>query len=265
MTLIVALACQDAVVLAADSQATEAQGGMNPATMVRHSTSKIHLLGTSMAWAGSGTVSVLQDIETALDGWQATQGDRPLKAIKTLRGELVKVVSPTQQAAYANWVEVPRSNANIPPNTSALFAGYSDNRPWIMEISENGMGEVKTGFASIGGAFHLAAVAHAMVQHYSGPDLSMVNGQLLTLRVLQTAVDAAGFGVAEPLHVATIDASGARLLSEDEVRGLRDQVQAWKQSESEVLLSIAGVPPAALVPDQATNSEGAAEADAQSA
>jgi 20S proteasome alpha/beta subunit len=259
VTLIIALVCKDAVVLAADTQATEVQGGMNPATMVRHSTSKIHLLGKSMAWAGSGTVSVLQDIETALDGWQGRQGNQPLKAIKTLRGELVKLVSPTQKEAYSHWVPVPAA-ANLPPNTSALFAGYSDNRPWIMEISENGMGEVKTGFAAIGGAYHLASVAHAMVQHYSGPDLSMVNGQLLTLRVLETAVQAAGFGVAEPLHVATIDASGARLLSEDDVRGLRDQVQAWKQSESEVLLSIAGVPPAALVPDQTTSGERPAEA-----
>lgn len=261
MTLIVALACQDAVVLAADTQATEAQGGLNLAALVRHGTNKIHVLGSSMAWAGSGTVSVLQDVEAALETWQAANSGRPLPAIKRLRGELVKVVSPTLKEAYSHWVQVPGSG-NIPPSTSALFVGYSDGRPWIMEISENGMGEVKTGFASIGGAFHLAAVAHAMVQHYSGPDLSMINGQLLTLRVLETAVQAAGFGVAEPLHVATVDASGARVLSADEVRALRDQVEAWKESESEVLLSVAGVPPPALVPEQAgdenpSTSEGA--------
>lgn len=49
----------------------------------------------------------------------------------------------------------------MPPTTSFLFAGHTDGFRWLLEVSENTGGEFKegNGFASMGSAFNLAAVA----------------------------------------------------------------------------------------------------------
>jgi 20S proteasome alpha/beta subunit len=249
MTLIVAVACKDAVVVAADSQATELQG-TDIGAAVRHGTQKIRQLGPHMLWAASGTVGIIQDVEDALERWVAENPSKLNLAARRMKPELVKTVAPVVKQAYGEWFAVP-GRGNMPPATSVLVAGHTDGHRWILEISENGLGEFKEqGFASLGSAYNLAAVAAAMVSEYAPQTRGMIEGRLLALRVLETAVQAAAFGVGGDPTVAVVDASGAAILGDDDVRQLRDQVAAWRSLEAETLGEFIAKPAPELVPDQ---------------
>ncbi len=246
MTLIVALACRDAVVLAADSQATELQGG-NVAMAVRYDTDKIRTLGPSILWAASGTVSIIQDIGDALDEWATSNPAKLVLPAKRMKPELVKTVAPVLKAAYQGWVGVPGA-VNVPPATAAVFCGHTDGHRWIMEISENGLGEFKDhGFTSLGSAYNLAAVAAAMVSEYAAPTRSKIEGRLLALRILETAVQAAAFGVGGAPQLGVADAAGATILSSEEIVRLQDQVAQWKRLEAETIGEFVSAPPEALI------------------
>jgi 20S proteasome alpha/beta subunit len=267
MTLIVALACKDAIVLAADSQATEMQGGPNIGAAIRHDVEKIWTLGPNMLWAASGSVGIIQDVSSALDTWAGNNPTKMNAPIRRLKPELVKVVAETLKESYGGWFAVP-GQQNMPPTTMVLICGRTDNYRWILEISENGMGELKEGqgFASLGSAYNLAAVAAAMVSEYAAPTRDINGGELLALRVLETAVRAAAFGVGGEPKIGVIDAGGARILEPEQVQELQDRVEAWKRVEAETLGEFVTPTPPALVPEStsALIGAGAALPDASS-
>lgn len=248
MTLILALTCKDAVVMAADSQATEAQGG-NLLAGVRHDVEKLHLLGPNMLWGASGSVGVIQDIEDALAEWAANNPGKLDDPAKRMKPALVKVVATVLNAAYGSYIQVPGRQPN-PPMTSVLFAGRTAGARWILEIEENGGAEFKDGFAAIGSAYHYANVAAAMLKEYSASTRELIHGQLLALRILDTAVTAAAFGVGGALRLAVVSPSGSKVLSGDEVAEARDLVDGWRQAEAETLEELVlRRPDAAMVPD----------------
>ncbi|HUQ78583.1 MAG TPA: hypothetical protein VM427_06910 [Patescibacteria group bacterium] len=263
MTLIVALACHDAVVMAADSQATEMQGGANIGTAVRHGTQKIHTLGSHVLWAASGSVGIIQDVADVLDAWAAANPAQVTQPAKRMKPELIKRVVPVVREGYANWTEVPGMQ-NMPPLTSFLFAGHTGGYRWLLEISENTGGEFKenNGFASLGSAFNLAAVAAAMVSEYAAPSRELVEGTLLAIRVLETAVQAAAFGVGGDTMLAVATKDGARIYDPSEVREVQDRVATWRQLETETLAEVIGKPATALVADAAGAGGAVAEAAA---
>jgi 20S proteasome alpha/beta subunit len=254
MTLILALTCKDAVVMAADSQATETQGG-NVLAGVRHDVEKLHQLGPNMLWGASGSVGVIQDIEDALGDWAAGNPGKLDDPARRIKPELVKVVAPVLKAAYANYIQVPGRQPN-PPVTSMLLAGRTAGTRWILEIEENGGAEFKDGFAAIGSAYHYANVAAAMLKEYNASTRELIHGQLLALRVLDTAVAAAAFGVGGALRLAVVSPTGSKVLPAEEVAQARDLVDGWRQAEAETLEEfVLRRPDAAMVPDAPSDAE----------
>ena len=123
MTLILALTCNDAVVMAADSQATELQGGnLMAGTSWRASVEKLHQLGPNMVWGASGSIGVMQNIEDALGDGAARNSAKPDDPGKRIRPEIVKAVAPVLKDADAGYIQVPGRPPN-PPLTSMPFAG----------------------------------------------------------------------------------------------------------------------------------------------
>jgi 20S proteasome alpha/beta subunit len=247
MTLLVALTCKDAVVMATDSQATETQGP-NLLAAVRHPTPKLKMLGPHMLWAATGQGGIIQDVGDALESWAAANATKVALKAKRMKPELVKVVASSVKEAYAGWMQVP-GQGNLTPATAVLVCGHTDGYRWILEISENGVGEFKeqAGFASLGSAYNLAAVAAAMVSEYAAPTRSLIEGSLLALRILETAVQAAAWGVGGEPQLGIVDSLGARILDRDEVDQLQDKVDQWKRLEAETLGAYVTEPAAALV------------------
>jgi 20S proteasome alpha/beta subunit len=250
MTLIVALACKDAVVMAADSQATEMQGGPNVGAAVRHETDKIKQLGPRMLWAASGSVGIIQDISDGLDAWAAANPERLDWPLKRMKPELVKVVAERLKSAYEGWFPVP-GQQNLPPTTMMLVCGHTGGYRWILEIGENGLAESKeaNGFASLGSAYNLAAVAAAMVSEYAAQTRDLSGGELLALRVLETAVQAAAFGVGGDPRLGVVDSGGAKILSPDEIVQLQDRVAQWKRLEAETLSEFVTAVEPGMIPE----------------
>ena len=248
MTLILALTCKDAVVMAADSQATEVQGG-NVLAGVRHDVEKLRQVGPNILWGASGSVGVIQDIGVALEEWAAANPEKLNDQARRLKPEFVRVVAPVLRNAYAAYIQVPGRQPN-PPMTSLLFAGRTAGGRWIMELEENGGAEFKdSGFAAIGSAFHFANVAAAMLKEYSASTRELMHGQILALRILETAVTAAAFGVGGALRLAVVGPDGSKILDEDEVAVVRDQLDGWRQAEAETLEELVlRKPEAAMVP-----------------
>lgn len=250
MTLIVALACRDAVVLATDGQMTEMQGP-NVASAIRHGTQKIKQLGPHMLWAASGMVSVIQAIEDDLNAWADQDASRLSLPPKRMKPALIKTIAEAQKATYGSWHPVP-GQQSVPPATQVVVCGHTGETKWILEVSENGVGEFKYGFSSLGSAFNLAAVAAAMVSEYSAESRSLVGGRLLALRILETAVQAAALSVGGEPMLGVVDRSGATILERDEIKQLQDQVSQWKTLEAETLDEFTQPPEEAMVPDPAS-------------
>jgi hypothetical protein len=73
---------------------------------------------------------------------------------------------------------------------------------------------------------------------------------LLALRILDTAVTAAAFGVGGALRLAVVGPQGSKILGVEEVAEVRDQVDGWRQAEAETLEELVlRRPDASMVPD----------------
>ena len=61
MTVVIAIRCDDGIVVGADTQINESDRGMS------YPARKLHLLGEHAAWGGSGARAVLTDTKAAFD------------------------------------------------------------------------------------------------------------------------------------------------------------------------------------------------------
>ncbi|MEX0835176.1 MAG: hypothetical protein WD010_03725, partial [Nitriliruptor sp.] len=61
MTVVLAIRCDDGLVMGSDSQITESDRGMS------YPARKLHTLGENAAWGGSGARSVLYDLEVQFE------------------------------------------------------------------------------------------------------------------------------------------------------------------------------------------------------
>src|SRR5215208_2497120 len=68
MTLIVAIRCEDGVVLSADSQATFATAGLGQQTIKQQTSKKLHVIQERYVLGVSGTIGLLQNYESEISG-----------------------------------------------------------------------------------------------------------------------------------------------------------------------------------------------------
>ena len=204
MTLIVAAACRDGVVVAADSQMTTGQG-------TRFTSNKLRRMGPRIIWGAAGTMGATQIIEQSLE--KHHWGETGAEPIEGLRHRLADIVNPAQRQMLDTWVQLPRTD---PAHAELLFAGYTAGRAWILGISRSGSAEVRTqeGFAAIGSGGAFANVALASLAHYDLPNTDIELGTVLVYRAMDDIIRVAAHGLGLPISMGLVTPDGARLLDQ---------------------------------------------------
>ncbi len=227
MTLVIGLVCRDGVIMASDSQATEATGE------VRRSDIKVFPLTDRALWGASGMGQVIRDIGTAM-----AQARPTLEAAGPNLGQMLSIViKPQLTRHYSNYVQVPMTMPN-PPQTIVLACGFSpETGGWIVEVDQNCQYSyyADVGFHAIGSAAGFAQLANALMAHFHPKDKPLSHGKLIAYRAVDVAIKTAASGVDPPIQMSIVDATGVHDLSADELKDLESSVGGWVQLESETL------------------------------
>lgn len=226
MTLIVALACEDGVVLAADSASSEDVGTKMPVC-------KVNRIGElPIIWGGSGNVSVLQKMESRLEHIKMKN------RFEATIGEIKGAVCQIQKEALDGHVPYPGRPYETPPAGIALFAAVHDQQPWVFEIERNGEDTVMDDrygrFAAAGsGKIFAHAIARPYLFHQPR---SLRVGQCIAYRVVQDSIALASAGLCEPIEMAWVDRDGhVSSLENNERQAIEHACGVWRSIELESL------------------------------
>ncbi len=226
MTVVLALRCANGVVLASDSQITDPGRGLT------YPAQKLHPLGTHGAWGGSGSRSVLHDVEQVF----SAEPEAILQS-ENIGHALQARVVPILKHHYENFIaEVPGQETGGTPATYVLAAGYVGDEPFIVDVDPNGLigHHVETGFQAIGSGAAMAQQAHALLAHFGMSKRDVDYGVVAALRVLD-ALDASSPSVGGPMDICRITPGGATHLEPDEVDEVRRRVGRWVELEHRAL------------------------------
>ncbi|MDO8750152.1 MAG: hypothetical protein Q7K03_03280 [Dehalococcoidia bacterium] len=231
MTLIIALACKQGLVFAADSQATESAPGLS----TRFPVEKIRPLGSSILWASSGDVGLFQQVDEAF----ARQTSPPWQqGIAELRTKLRYITVGVVKRSLDNSLPIPTTQQWH--QGAILFCGYTGSTQkthWLLELLTDGRNTryEERGFHAIGSGTVFAQVAQAMLAHYDIKNRTLDEGIKIAYRVMDSAIEVAAAYIGPPIRIWTISEGDVHNLTDDELQAVRDSVGLWKQLERETL------------------------------
>jgi proteasome beta subunit len=236
VTVVLALKCADGIVLAADSQITDSARGLS------YPAQKLHPLGGTAAWGGSGARSALVDVKELFDANPAS-----ILAAENLGHALQQQVLPVLRHHYAHFIEkVPGETGPAgTPATYVLIAGYrEDGVPFIADIDPHGLvGRYEeTGFHAIGSGSAMAQQAGALLAHFRMTERDVDHGVVAAVRVLD-ALRVTSPSVGGPVDVYRMTPDGAHCLDPTEIDRARERVRRWEDLEEKVLDELFGERP----------------------
>lgn len=229
MTVVLALRCEDGLVLASDSQVTESDRSMS------YPDRKLHPLGDRGAWGGSGARSVLHELEDIF----ADEAQEIIDAGDVGRALQERVV-PVLRHHYEWFIEdVPGEQMDGTPSAYVLAAGYSGDDPFIVKVDPTGLVAryEDVGFHAIGSGAPMAQQAAALLGHFQMDERDVDYGVLAVVRVLD-ALKASQPMVGGPLNVARITPDGVHHLDPDEIDEVRGHVRRWEDADQRALDSL---------------------------
>jgi len=201
MTVVLAVRCSDGLVLAADSQATESDRG------VSYPVRKLHPLGDSGAWGGSGSRSVLIYLQDRFD-----EASGSILEAEDAGRAIQDRALPVYRYHYDRYIEtVPgEGDGTSSPAAYVLATGYTDDQPWIVEIDPHGQLNryQDIGFHAIGSGAPMAQQAGALLAHFRMTTRSIDYGVVAAVRVLD-ALEQTSPSVGGPMDVWRITAHGS--------------------------------------------------------
>lgn len=227
MTVVLALRCADGLVLAADSQITDAARG------VSYPAQKLHRLGRHAAWGGSGSRAVLTDVERLF-----TASPGAVVDAEEVGRALQERIVPVLRHHYDHFIErVPgEQGPGGSPATYVLAAGYRGDQPFIVDVDPHGLvgHYVEVGFHAIGSGAAMAQQAGALLAHFRMTERSVDHGLVAAVRVLD-ALDTSSPSVGGPIDLCRITPDGAEHLGADAVDAIRAHARRWIDLESRAL------------------------------
>lgn len=212
--------------VASDSQITD------PVRGVSYPAQKLHALGERAAWGGSGSRAVLFDLVQIFDA----EADAIVEAPDVGRALQQRVV-PVLEQHYSSFIaDVPGGKPGATPSTYVLAAGYSDGKPFIVDIDPHGLigHHEETGFQAVGSGSPMAQQAYALLSHFQMTKRSVDYGVVAVLRVLD-ALDTSSPSVGGPMDICRITPDAARHFDEDEVAQVRERVARWIELEQKTI------------------------------
>lgn len=229
MTVVLAVRCDDGLVIGSDSQITESDRGMS------YPARKLHSLGDGAAWGGSGARSVLHDLEVQFEA----EAEEIVGARDVARALQERVV-PVLRHHYELFIPVvPGEEMEGTPSAYVLAAGYSHGDPFIVKVDPTGLvGRYEeVGFHAIGSGAPMAQQAGALLGHFQMAERDVDYGVIAMVRVID-ALAVSQPMVGGPLNVCRITPDGAHHLDDDEIEEARGHVHRWEDAEQDALDSL---------------------------
>jgi proteasome beta subunit len=226
MTVVLAVICQDGVVIGADTQVTDSDRGMS------YPGQKLHAMGDHAAWGGSGARSVLGDLEKIFG-----ESAGAICESEDVGRALQERTLPVLKHHYDNFIpDVPGEDMKGGPSAYVLAAGWAEDGPWLVEINPSGMVSryEDIGFHAVGSGAPMAQQAGALLSHFDMVDRSVRHGVVGLVRVLD-ALTTTSPSVGLQIDICWIDASGAHHLSDKEIATARKDVARWRTLEQKAL------------------------------
>lgn len=234
MTIVIALSCSDGVVMASDSQATEATAG------VRFNVPKVFQLTDHAVWGGTGDAQTISEIDRAL---QVVRDQ--IEGSTDLAQDLTSAIRPVLLRRYANVIQAP--GFTVPqPATGALACGYDSARGrWIVEVDPNCVSSHygDRGFHAVGSAAGFALLGNALLAHFRPAERPLSQGRLIAYRVIDAAIQTSMFGVGGEIQMWYINADGVHQVGEDDLAEIKGHVGGWQDEEGKLLDRIFGSEP----------------------
>lgn len=229
MTVVLGIRCADGVVLASDSQVTESDRDIS------YPDRKLHPLGDTAAWGGSGARSVLHDVESVL----AVEADEVLGSQDVGRALQERVV-PALRHHYDQFIsEVPGQETSGTPAAYVLAGGYAGGEPFLVKVDPAGLVSryEDVGFHAIGSGAPMAQQAAALLAHFDLDRRDLDHGVAAAVRVID-ALSVSQPQVGGPLNVYRLLPDGSHRLDEDEITEIRQVVRRWEQADRAAFDSI---------------------------
>lgn len=225
MTLIISLACKDGAILASDGQVTFFSTG-GP---IRRTISKIKRLGEHKLWAASGTVGMIQKIETVFNALPKEILNAPLT-----EPQLRQAILQNAHTLRAQELQRHRSlhglGRDIEAGVADLLIVEYQGTPRIWHITpdcvDESLEEFGYGVSGSGDVF-----AHTLLKNFKIKEFSVEQGCLIAYRVLRDAIDIDAFGLGEPIDIWVIDKGGVKQKPPPEILALRDSYAIWMEAE----------------------------------
>jgi 20S proteasome alpha/beta subunit len=181
MTPVIAIACTDGAVIAADSASTDPEIGIKQLY-----SSKIKRIGDHpILYGGSGDVGLLQKIGENLEAKL-----KPQSTLNRIRREIKRLVC--EEISKSSQLHAPQLNHPIyrnPPEVVMLFAGIWADGPWILEIERDGrdtmFDEDFGGFAAIGAG---KPWAQAIFRPHLTSERDLELGKVFAYRVVEDSI-----------------------------------------------------------------------------
>lgn len=239
MTLIIALACKDGIVMASDGQATGGSAG-GP---IRRPIRKIFKINNNVLFGASGSVGIIQksrDVILTLSEELEKPWDFTL--MERVREELFRVYKREIDRHRAFYEGTPREDIRNAPMADVLLCKYqlmpddqSQKIIWHVtpDCSDERLDEIGYGCTGNGDIF-----AHTLLKNYNIPELGVEEGKIVAYRVIREAIEIGAYGLGWPIDIWTITKEEAKEVTLEELMALNDTYNIWKEAEREIFKKI---------------------------
>jgi 20S proteasome alpha/beta subunit len=238
MTLIVALACKNGIVVASDGQATGGSAG-GP---IRMPIQKIYPINSHVLFGASGSVGVIQKSKLVIFSLsQELDKEWDSESMEKVRNALFGVYKNEIDRHRTFYKDTPYEDIKNAPIADVLLCNFikkGENEQKIIwhiapDCSDEMLDEIGYGCSGSGDVF-----AHTLLKNYPIKELDVERGKLVAYRVIKEAIEIGAYGLGEPIDMWTITEEGCKHLSDEELMALEDTYHSWKELERKIFEKI---------------------------
>jgi len=240
MTLIIALACKNGIVMASDGQATGGSAG-GP---IRMPIQKIYRINNHVLFGASGSVGVIQKSRLIISSLsQELDKEWDFDLMEKVRQSLFRIYKNEIDRHRAFYQGTPQEDIRNAPIADVLLCNFikkGDSGQKIIwhiapDCSDEMLDEIGYGCSGNGDIF-----AHTLLKNYPIKDLDVEKGKLVAYRVIKEAIEIGAYGLGEPIDIWIITEKEYKQLTTEELMALEDAYISWKEIERETFEKIYG-------------------------
>lgn len=232
ITLVVALICQNSVIVGADSQAT--------AVPIRRIVpDKICKLTDSVLMSGAGSISHIQKIQEGIE--RIPSADKQRYTFEELKDYIKqRIAHPLRRETLDHYRALGHQGEmlyNETPSAEIILAGFSGDKPRIYHISIDAIDTRFDDYHAVGFGVPFAQV---VLKNYPINQLTIEQGKVLAYKVIKDAMETGAFSMEYPISLWTIEYNKkpiAKKIEQKEVDAIAETVTSLSQLEVERLLN----------------------------